>query len=206
MPRKAKHQSLKPPDGYQGPPGPTRKLNPLRMRLKRFLEQRWASANVPIKTSEIMAALGLTHGQWGKSHHEIKRWMSVMGWRESSRKLGKDQPVRTGFWPPMKPPPKIDEWSEYDESVDANGSHAPESRAMPNTPTLAAIDHCPGWGDGPEDWLDECHDCQRRTSATGPSHIEPPQIVALWCEAYIPPDWPEDQRLRELARRQGLTA
>lgn len=127
MPRKTKRQSLKPPDDYQGPPRPTRKLNPLRMRLKRFLEQRWASSSVPIKASEIKAALGLTHEQWVKSHNEIKRWMSVLGWRECSRKLGKDQPSRTGFWPPLRPPPRIDEWSEYDESVDALGSHTPES-------------------------------------------------------------------------------
>lgn len=63
---------------------------------------------------------------------------------------------------------------------------------------------CPGWGDGPEDWLEECHDCQRRTAAGGEQNMAPPQIVALWCEAYIPPDRPEDERLRELARRQGV--
>jgi hypothetical protein len=65
---------------------------------------------------------------------------------------------------------------------------------------------CEGWGDGPDDWLDECHDCQRRTALEGNQWMTPPPIVALWCEAYIPPDRPEDQRLRELARQQGLTA
>lgn len=53
---------------------------------------------------------------------------------------------------------------------------------------------------------EECHDCQRRTSSGGENHIAPPQIVALWCEFYIPPDRPEDQRLRELARQQGVAA
>lgn len=49
---------------------------------------------------------------------------------------------------------------------------------------------------------EECHDCQRRTSAGGENHMTPPQIVTLWCEFYIPPDRPEDQRLRELAKQQ----
>lgn len=64
---------------------------------------------------------------------------------------------------------------------------------------------CAGWGDGPEDWLEECHDCLRRTSPGGKSHMSPPSIVTLWCDYYIPPDRPEDQRLRELAKQQGLT-
>jgi hypothetical protein len=77
---------------------------------------------------------------------------------------------------------------------------------------------CPGWGDGPEDWLDECQDCLRRTAPPALQGVTPvarfalrdrdggipPKIVVLWCESYMPPDRPEDQRLRELARRQGL--
>lgn len=51
---------------------------------------------------------------------------------------------------------------------------------------------------------DECQDCQRRTSPGGEVQIDPPTIVTFWCENYIPPDRPEDQRLRELARRQGV--
>lgn len=50
------------------------------------------------------------------------------------------------------------------------------------------IARCPGWGDGPEDWLEECEDCQRRTAPPGPNNIGPPQIIALWCENYIGPD------------------
>lgn len=75
-----------------------------------------------------------------------------------------------------------------------------------------SIKYCPGWGDGPEDWLEECHDCQRRSappSPEGPVRVGfalcnrdgslPPQIVTMWCDSYVPPDRPEDQRLRELA-------
>ena len=49
---------------------------------------------------------------------------------------------------------------------------------------------------------DECLDCQPRTSPGGERRIAPPPIVALWCEYWIPPDRPEDQRLRELADRE----
>lgn len=83
---------------------------------------------------------------------------------------------------------------------------------------LNGVARCTGWGDGPDDWLDECRDCQRRTAPPALQGMEPearlalrkrdgdlpPQIVTLWCDSYIPPDRPEDQRLRELARRQGL--
>lgn len=86
------------------------------------------------------------------------------------------------------------------------------------TPATLAIAPCPGWGDGPDDWLDECRDCQRRMVSPASEALIPmvrmalrnrdgtlpPQIVTLWCEAYIPPDQPENQRLRELARQQGL--
>lgn len=64
--------------------------------------------------------------------------------------------------------------------------------------------HCPGWGDGPDDWLDECHDCQRRTAPAGGETMPPPQIVALWCENYVAPDPPENKRLRGLAEEAGL--
>jgi hypothetical protein len=63
------------------------------------------------------------------------------------------------------------------------------------------IAHCPGWGDGPDDWLEDCRDCQRRTAPAGEAATDlPPPIIALFCEAYIPPDRPEDRQLRELAR------
>lgn len=85
---------------------------------------------------------------------------------------------------------------------------------------LNDVARCPGWGDGPDDWLDECHDCQRRTAPAGEQGMIPqarmalrkrdgslpPQIVTLWCETYIPPDRPEDQRLRELAKQQEVSA
>lgn len=69
---------------------------------------------------------------------------------------------------------------------------------------------CPGWGEGLDDWLEECHDCQRRVADGGEMRVADggemgsrPPIVALWCEDYVPPDRPDDQRLRELARRLG---
>ena len=65
----------------------------------------------------------------------------------------------------------------------------------------ANIKRCPGFGDGPEDWLEECETCQRRTDAGGEGFMEPPQVVTLWCEHYIPPDRPEDRRLSELAKQ-----
>ena len=69
------------------------------------------------------------------------------------------------------------------------------------------LQHCPGWGDGRDDWLEECHDCQHRMApADGYGLLPglPPAIVVFWCEAYIPPDRPENQRLRELAKLQGI--
>jgi hypothetical protein len=70
---------------------------------------------------------------------------------------------------------------------------------LPALPPTHPLPHCPGWGDGPDDWLEECHDCQRRTAA-GPETLPPPLIITLWCENYVPPDPPENQRLRELAK------
>jgi hypothetical protein len=44
---------------------------------------------------------------------------------------------------------------------------------------------CSGWGDGPEDWLDECHDCQRRTAPGGEQHMAPPEAITFVCDYYI---------------------
>lgn len=52
----------------------------------------------------------------------------------------------------------------------------------------ADIARCPGFGPKPEDWLEECHDCQRRTAPPGPNNTAPPQIITFWCEEYIPPN------------------
>lgn len=71
---------------------------------------------------------------------------------------------------------------------------------------LHDIARCPGWGDGPEDWLMECNDCQRRTAPPGWQSMQPPQIITFWCEDYIPPDPPEVLRLRQLAQEQGLAS
>ncbi len=66
------------------------------------------------------------------------------------------------------------------------------------------IAHCPGWGDGPGDWLEECHDCLRRMAPAGFESMPPPPIIALLCQNYVAPDPPENQRLRGLAKEAGL--
>jgi hypothetical protein len=45
---------------------------------------------------------------------------------------------------------------------------------------------CRGFGKGPEDWLDECHTCQRRTAAGGEMFMKPPSIITFVCEFFIP--------------------
>lgn len=91
-----------------------RKPNPTRKKLKRFLEKRWADGKIPVKAGEIRDALGFTHFTWGEKAKEIRRWISVLGWKECTKKIGSDQPSLRGFWPPLKPVPRIDEWSELD--------------------------------------------------------------------------------------------
>ena len=71
---------------------------------------------------------------------------------------------------------------------------------------------CPGWGDGPEDWLTDCLDCQRRTAPPVPQQITPTARMALsnrdgsppavlWCEDYLSPDNLVVQRLQELVKQ-----
>lgn len=50
------------------------------------------------------------------------------------------------------------------------------------------IARCRGFGDGPEEWLEECLTCQRRTAPGGEVHMQPPLIIAFFCEYYIPED------------------
>jgi len=50
---------------------------------------------------------------------------------------------------------------------------------------MTTLPHCPGWGDGPDDWLEECHDCQRKT-ADGETQ-PPPAIIVFERENYVPP-------------------
>ena len=57
----------------------------------------------------------------------------------------------------------------------------------------ANIERCRGFGDGPEDWLDECKTCQRRTAAWGglPGggvFMEPPPVIGFFCEFFISGD------------------
>lgn len=48
------------------------------------------------------------------------------------------------------------------------------------------IARCRGFGDGPDDWLEECHTCQRRTAPGGERNMEPPKIITFFCEYWIP--------------------
>jgi hypothetical protein len=50
----------------------------------------------------------------------------------------------------------------------------------------ANIERCRGFGDGPEDWLEECETCQRRTAAGGGVFMQPPPILTFFCEFNIP--------------------
>lgn len=115
MPRKQTPPSLELPPDYKAPPRPVRSLNPMRLKLRRFLDVRWSSNAIPIKTSEIQSVLGLSGKEWIEKRREVERWLSVAGWRKCSRKLGRTQPSRSGYWPPLRPASKIDDWSEYDD-------------------------------------------------------------------------------------------
>lgn len=57
----------------------------------------------------------------------------------------------------------------------------------------ADVDRCRGFGPTPEDWLEECHTCQRRTSPWaglpgGEQFMQPPTIITFFCEFVIPGD------------------
>lgn len=52
------------------------------------------------------------------------------------------------------------------------------------------IARCHGVGSDEEGWRDGCEDCLRRTcrpEAARVSYMEPPAIIAFWCEYHIPP-------------------
>ena len=108
-----KYQLKLPPD-YKAPPRPVRQFILLRSKLCRFLVQRWSSNSLPVKTAEIQQVLGLSGKAWVKQRPDIEHWISVAGWRKCSRKLDKARPARIGYWPPLRPVPRIDEWSEHD--------------------------------------------------------------------------------------------
>jgi hypothetical protein len=52
----------------------------------------------------------------------------------------------------------------------------------------ANIERCRGFGPTREDWLDECHTCQRRTAAGGEVFMKPPSVIGFFCEFVIPGD------------------
>ena len=49
------------------------------------------------------------------------------------------------------------------------------------------IARCRGVGDELDGWREGCEECLRRTSPPGPNSpwIEPPLIIAFWCEYLI---------------------
>lgn len=115
MPRKRNLAATDIPADYKAPPRPVRHPNPMRSRLKRFLEVRWTSNQIPIKISEVQSALEIPVTSWPKHKYEVERWLTVAGWRNCSRKINSSQPARTGWWPPLRPVKRIDDWSEYDD-------------------------------------------------------------------------------------------
>ena len=92
----------------------TRHLNPMRQKLKRFLHLSWSQNRFPLSPLEVRDGLGMSHAEWTKQSSEVRRWIEIAGWKECSRKLSRNAPSRKGFWPPIAPAPRIDEWSEYD--------------------------------------------------------------------------------------------
>jgi hypothetical protein len=51
---------------------------------------------------------------------------------------------------------------------------------------------------------EESHTPEARFALRNRDGTLPPAIVGLWCDSYIPSDRLEDQRLRELAKLQGI--
>lgn len=47
---------------------------------------------------------------------------------------------------------------------------------------------CPGFDPDPDEWLEECETCQRRTAPGGERMMAPPSIIVFGCEYWIPPD------------------
>ena len=82
-------------------------------KLRRFLDVRWASGDVPVGAEEIRKAMDWTCAEWVDRRADALRWIGLLGWRKCSRKLP-GKPARIGFWPPIKPVPVVDEWSELD--------------------------------------------------------------------------------------------
>jgi hypothetical protein len=87
----------------------------LRQQLKRLLERRWAQGAIPIAPSDLRVELGLDEREWANQAHKVRGLTLLLGWKECSRKINRNQPAQKGFWPPLRPVPLIDDWSEYDD-------------------------------------------------------------------------------------------
>ena len=49
------------------------------------------------------------------------------------------------------------------------------------------IARCAGFGPTPEEWLEECQDCLRRTAPGGEVQMAPPTVIGFCCPYYIEP-------------------
>jgi hypothetical protein len=56
----------------------------------------------------------------------------------------------------------------------------------------ADVARCPGVGNDEDGWREGCDDCQRRTTPKTEhpyvAHMQPPPIIAFFCEHRIGPD------------------
>ena len=70
---------------------------------------------------------------------------------------------------------------------------------------LYDIARCPGVGSDNEGWREGCETCLRRTAPGDPHRqawMEPPAIIAFWCEYLIEPGGHETLRPVETTTRQ----
>ena len=69
---------------------------------------------------------------------------------------------------------------------------------------LYDIARCPGVGSENEGWREGCETCLRRTAPGSPHRqvwMEPPAIIAFWCEYLIEPGGHETLRPEPIARQ-----
>jgi len=48
------------------------------------------------------------------------------------------------------------------------------------------VARCAGVGSDAEGWREGCDTCLRRLSPGGRVHMQPPPIIAFWCEFHVP--------------------
>lgn len=69
------------------------------------------------------------------------------------------------------------------------------------------IARCPGVGSHADGWREGCETCLCRTAPAGPNspYMEPPAIIASWCEYLIEPGEQETLRPDESDRKNHAT-